>query len=143
MQFQTTEYKERWTHCTSFSTRRREKLSCSKWRIKYPLQRRSERRHGAAAVALNDEGLQACKRSDFVFYVVERAVVAEIGWGEMFPELDGGGFFHVEGLADEVFAVQFATQIHHGHIEEGIAIAEVAQVDEIALVANEDGVGEL
>ena len=44
---------------------------------------------------------------------------------------------------DVRLVVEDTTEIHHADVEEGIAVAEIAQVDEIACVAGEDGVREL
>ena len=49
----------------------------------------------------------------------------------------------MEGLLDEGLLAQAAADIDHSQVEEVVAVAEIAQVDEIALVAGEDGVAEL
>ena len=46
----------------------------------------------------------------------------------------------MEGFLDEGFIRKHAAQIHHRNVEEGIPVAEIAQVDEIFLVASENGV---
>ena len=61
----------------------------------------------------------------------------------MAPELDGKGPGHVEGFQDEGFGTDIAAEIDHANVEEGMAVAEVSQVYEIALVSGEDDVAEL
>ena len=49
----------------------------------------------------------------------------------------------MERVEDERLLAEDAAQVHHAHVEAVVAITEVAQVDEIALVTHEDGVAEL
>ena len=49
----------------------------------------------------------------------------------------------MEDFADEILFTEAGAQVHHGDVETVVAVAEVTQVDEVAPVAREDGVGEL
>lgn len=100
-------------------------------------------RHWPSGIALHYQGLETCKGTDFCFDVIQRAISAEIGRGKALPELDGRGLVHVEGLLDESLIGKHAAEIDHADIEKRIAIAKVAEVDEITLITSKDGIRKL
>ncbi len=59
------------------------------------------------------------------------------------PKPNGRRLVHVEGFFDEFLLAKIARKIHHPHIEKMVAVAEIAKVDEIAVVTHKDGIREL
>ena len=99
--------------------------------------------HGPFGVSFHNQSLEAGKGAYHCFNFFQWNAIAKIRWRKALPKTDGQRFGHVEGLLDESLVAEAAAEINHAHIKEVITLAEIAQVDEITLVADEDGVAVL
>ena len=103
--------------------------------------------HGAVGIALDHQRLEARENLHLLHHFVHIGIGTEILFGKAIPETRSRSIGHVVYLHRPALVIEAGAEIDHTDIEHRIAIAEIAQVNEIrrthSVLLREDTITEL